>query len=399
MRYIYPIVLVLLLVLSSCEKEVSEAQADQFLKFYGQQYSDEARDIEVLEDGSYAICGVDSVPGVGKRMMLLITDAYGNLKPGFPKYFTEDDLPSGANALLAKRGGQGGFLLCGYIERPRAGSTSQRDLFLVRISSSGKELWKKSYGSAEDETILHAAEGLSSGFMLAGYQVKDGKKDIMVMGVNEEGDSIQLSINYNNPNAANASANYILNTGNRYLCLCTYDRISDDGTDMLVMSFDDELSPSIKVLDGSFDEYARAIEADGENSYLLLGNRVNTSSGKEEIVIYSVETNGLLVTGSTQITTISETNANLRSARFVNLPDGSFGIVGTQEQNGNSDIFLQFLLDDYQLGERVLFGASGDQTGVDIALPGDGSILLLGTNKIGDNSMISLLKTDLEGKL
>ncbi|MEZ5072066.1 MAG: hypothetical protein R2751_14195 [Bacteroidales bacterium] len=399
MRYTVFLFALTALILSACEHPVSEIQMEKFVKLYGNEFMDEARDIEVLEDGSYAICGIDSIPGVGKQMILVITDEYGNMKTGFPKYFTEGALNSGANALLAKRGGQGGFLLCGYLERPVEGSVrTQRDLFLVRISSTGQELWKKSYGSIEDETILHVAERISSGFMLAGYQIRDGQRDIMVMGVTEEGDSVELSFNYNNPYADNASANYILNTGDRYLCLCTYDRIAGDGTDILILNFDDQLSPNIKILDGSEDEYARAIVQQSDESFLLLGNRVS-QSGKEEIVLYSVETNGSLVTSSNQITTLTDASGNLHSSRMLKMPDGRIAIVGTREAGGETGMFLQFLSSGFQEGDRLFYNGPGTQTGVDIALPGDDGILLLGTNTQESNSMIALMKTDEKGGL
>ena len=46
--------------LVSCEKEISTSQADKFLKNYGNYLSGEARDVDVLDDGGFAICGTDS---------------------------------------------------------------------------------------------------------------------------------------------------------------------------------------------------------------------------------------------------------------------------------------------------------------------------------------------------
>jgi hypothetical protein len=360
---------------------------------------DEARDVAILEDGSIAICGIDSLTGEGKRMILIITDEAGNVKSGFPKYFTEEGFNSGANALVVKRGGQGGFLICGYLERPKPDDEGiQKDLFLVRISDTGRELWTKSYGSQEDESIIHATEGISSGFMLAGYQVRNGKRDIMIMGVTEEGDSIRLNLNYNNPYSDNASANYILSSGDHYLCVCTYDKIGNLGTDVLILNMNDDLSPNDEILDGNFDESAQCIVEAEEDQYLVLGNRKNGTS-QSEITIHLIETSGLLVTSSLLLATISERDTDLYAERFVKTNDGRFAIVGTCEKDGNKDIFLQFLLSDYQVAERIIYGSAGDQSGADIDLPPGGGILLLGTNKYDQNSMISLIKTDDSGGL
>ena len=390
----------ILILAGSCEPTISPEQSEKYIKFYGNQLMDVARDVEILEDGTIAICGIDSTAASGKRAVLILTDEYGNVKSGFPKYYSEEGFQSGANALVVKRGGQGGFLLCGFVERPSLdGPGLQKDLFLVRISSSGEELWKKSFGSVEDEAILHATERISSGFMLAGYQVRNEKKDIMIMGVTEEGDSIQLDLNYNNPFSDNASANFILNTGDKYLCVCTYEnRIGNAGTDILILILNDDLSPNDRFLEGSVNEFSACILEDEDDRFLSLGNRVN-SAGKSEVLVHLVETSGLLITSSVLLATISAIDADLHAERFVKLDDGRFAIVGTYSNGGSSDIFLQFLLSDYQVAERVIFGSDGNQVGSDIALPDGGGILLLGTNHVEQNSMISLLKTDDSGNL
>ena len=219
------------------------------------------------------------------------------------------------------------------------------------------------------------------------------------MGVTEEGDSIQLDLNYNNPFSDNASANFILNTGDKYLCVCTYEnKIGNEGTDILILLMNDDLNPNVRFLEGSVNEFSRCILEDEEDRFLSLGNRVN-SAGKSEVLVHLVETSGLLITSSVLLATISAIDADLHAERFVKLDDGRFAIVGTYSNGGSSDIFLQFLLSDYQVSERVLFGSDGNQVGSDIALPDGGGILLLGTNYVEQNSMISLLKTDDSGNL
>lgn len=378
---------------------MSIEQSEKFMKYYGNYLMDEARDVEVLDDGGYAICGTGMIQGQGKRMVLIITDEYGNLRSGFPKYYTEEELESGANAIVPIRGGQGGFVLAGYIERPVEGSLSvQKDMFVVKVSSTGQEIWQNSYGSAEDEVVLHATEKISSGYMLAGYQVKNGKSDILIMGVEEEGDSTKLGLNYNNPYSKNGTATYLLNTGERYLCVCTYDKIGKEGTDILVLSINDDLDAIPETLTDDSNEYGTCILEDGLDSYLVLGNRIS-SLGKNEVVVHRLETRGLLITKSVLLATISESNMDLIGKRFVKTADGRYAIVGTRQANGTRDIFLQFLTSEYMVSGQIIYGATGDQSGADIALPEDGGIALLGTSSFETNGMISLIKTGDTGDL
>ena len=385
----------------SCEREISTEQADRFIKFYGNYMMDEARDVEALDDGGFAICGIDSLPGVGKRMVLIVTDEFGNLKSGFPKYYPESDTVIGAaaNAIVPIRGGQGGFLLAGYVELQVEGSAeTQKDIYLVKVSSTGDLNWPRTYGSADDEVILDATERISSGFMLAGYKVKDGKSAILIMGIEQEGDSITPGYP---PSlyTQNSSANYILNTGDRYVCICTYDKLGHpELTDMLALCFDDGLFPNARRLSGDSNEQATCIIEDGPNSYLALGNRI--IGGRSEIVIHQLETNDqLYITQSELLKTISESNMDLIGKRFVKTEDGRYAIVGTLQSGGDRQIFLQLLTPDKDPSVRVVYGASGDQYGADIDNSNDGGFVLLGTTGFEENSMISLIKTNDTGDL
>ncbi len=385
--------------LLSCEQEISPEQADQFIKFYGDYLMDEGRDLAALDDGGYAICGTATLPDLGKRMVLMVTDRYGNLRSGFPKFYPETDMEmeTVANSIVTIRGGQGGFLLAGYIERPVAGTaTFQKDIFLVKVSSNGTESWNRIYGSVYDEVILSATEGISSGFMLAGYKVRDGRSDLLIMGVEQEGDSVRLPFDYVNPTPRNNQANFIITSGNRYLCACTFDKFNETGgvTDILAISFNDDLKPSPRFLTmGASNEKGSCVIEDAPNQFLFLGNRI--VSGRSEIVIHQVETNdGTTIVNSALLTTISESDVDLSGERMVKTEDGRYAIVGTRESGGDRQIFLQFLNSDYIPDGQVLFGAAGDQSGADIELSEDGGTVILGTSNYEETGMISLIKTN-----
>jgi len=398
MKYGYIFILLSAFILS-CEQEMSSEQADSFIKFYGSYLMDEAGDVEVLGNGGYAICGTETSESQGKRMVLIVTDEFGNVESGFPRYYMQDGLETGGSSLIALQNGSGGFVLSGYVERPVAGSSGvQKDIFVVRTTAAGDTSWQRSYGSVEDEQVLHSVEGIRSGYLLAGYQLKNGKSDIMVMGVTEEGDSVRLSLNYNNPYAVNSAATYLLNAGNMYLCTCTYDKINGEGTGIQVLTFNDDLSPLAKNLSGEYNEYGMCILEEGVGQFLVLGNREGASGGSE-ILLYGIETQGLLITNSTLNATISEVNSDLIGERMAQTTSGGLAITGTRRADNNDEILLQFVSSSYQTEMPVSFGASGAQTGKDIELAGDGGFVVLGTNSDGGSSTISLLKTNSSGDI
>ena len=383
----------------SCEKEISSEQSDSFVKFYGNYLMDEAGDVEVLANGGYAICGTETSGSGDKRMVLIITDPFGNVRNGFPKYYTEEGLDAGGTSLIALEGGSDGFFISGYVEKPVPGSQDvQKDIFLVRTSASGDTTWQRSYGSAKDEYILHAIKKIGSGYLLAGYRGVEGATDLMVMGVTEEGDSIKLGLNYNNPYARSSAANYLLNTGDMYLCACTFDQVNGEGTAIQILTFDDELSPLAKNLSGEYDEQGMCILEERDGAFLVLGNRLNTSGGSD-MVLYGIETDGLLITGSSLLTTISDDQAVLSGRKVIESSSGKLVILGTREVNSNPEILMQYVSASHQAEELLTFGAAGAQTGADIELSRDGGYVLLGTNSDGVNRMISLLKTNAAGDI
>ncbi len=395
MRYIVTFSLLLSFWLfSSCEREISPAQADAFMKMIGSGTSLKASGLAVLGNGGYAVCGTDSSAS-GSKMVLYITDEYGNVKDGFPRYFTEGELNSGANTIVAKNEGQNGFLLSGYIEN----EAGDRDIYLVKTSLDGSKNWSKIYGSSEDEEVLHATEGIGYEFLLAGYQEKKGEQDIMIMAVNQNGDSIPLSLFYSKPPLSkDAAANFIYNAGDHYLCVCTFNSFIGEGTDILVLNFDDDLSPNNGVLEGQYDEFGKCLVQVDSTHFIVLGNRQNDITGKSEMLLYQVETSGLEISGSSYIAAISETGADLVAERLVRAEDGSLAIVGTRTNGSGKEVFVQ-IIRDYQPAERLYFGGSGDQYGRDIKIPEDDAFVITGDGGNEGFGAITLIKTDGNGNL
>ena len=385
----------------SCDKEITDVQSESFIKFFGTAGIDRAKGLAVLSDGGYAICGTDSTAR-GTKMVLIVTDEFGNPRSGFPKYYPEGNQSAGANTIVAKNGGKNGYMLSGYIED----ATGDKDIYLVYTKPDGSVNWEQSYGSVEDEAVLHAAEALDdasiglgkAAFVLAGYQEKGGVKDIMIMGVEESGDSIPLGLLYTKPpEARDASANFLLSLGTHYMCVCTYNKHFESDTDIMLLTFDEELSPIVDPLPGQFDEIGNCIVQGSIDSCLVLGNSNNTLNGKNEVLLHLILTDGTSVKESAPVATITDPDADLYAERIVKTSPGSFAIIGTRVSGEDENIFIQFM-EDYDLeGNMVIFGSAGNQSGADIAVPREGGLIIAGDNEYQGNSMISLIKTDGSG--
>jgi len=84
---------------------------------------------------------------------------------------------------------------------------------------------------------------------------------------------------------------------------------------------------------------------------------------------------------------------------MIKTAKGGLAIVGTRAAAENSEVLLQFLSSTIQVGDQVSFGASGAQTGSDIELTRDRGYIVLGTNRYGESSIISLMKTSATGDI
>ncbi len=393
MRYISIITVLLAgIILFSCDPEISDSQADTFLKMYGSKGIDKAGGMALLSNGGYALCGTETTEA-GSKMMLIVCDEYGIMKEGFPKYYPEEDFNAGANAIVAKNGGNNGFLLAGYIEN----ANGDKDIYVVKTSPDGTVNWSRSFGSDEDEEALHATEGITSEYLLSGYQEKNDEKAIMVIALDQEGFFIKPGLSYQKPvGTKDASANYILNVGDFYLCMCTSEQYIGQGTDILILNLTDDLSFVLNRISGDFNESGNCIVQKNETEFIVLGNRPNGQGGNSEVLIYQVEASELSFGATELLATISEPGADLSAERLVKMEDGKYAIVGTRTVDGADDIFVQFLEDGTE-GVRKIFGLSGNQSGADIGVPGEGSLVILGENGYEGNSMMSLIKTNESG--
>ena len=119
-------------------------------------------DIVACSDGGYAITGYSDIPfnSNGQDFFLVRTDANGNLL--WSKSY------GGAGMDVARRiiaTSDGGFAIAGYTDSFGAGGS---DAWLVRVDSSGKQLWNKTYGGTGDDCAYGIAVCSNGGFALTG---------------------------------------------------------------------------------------------------------------------------------------------------------------------------------------------------------------------------------------
>jgi len=390
------IIILGLLLLVSCEVEISENQASTFLKFYGNYLTDTGKDVVMTDNGGYAVAGTSTIPGSGTAMALYLTDRFGNLLERFPKFY-RDGNNSGVNDILKL---SDGYLLTGYVLLPAGGGEYQEDIYIVRTNLQGEVIWSRTYGGTENENAYHAIEGNDGGFIIAGYRETNQEKDYWIFAVNDQGDFIRAVPSQPIPDTDDDVANYLISVPDQgYLCVCTYDEDTYNGTNVFVLAINSDLnSPYNLSLGTDFNDYGRCIIKEEGESYLVLGNSDNTSTGRSEISVYRVEMNGLRFENSSLVATIQSGFEDLTGERLVLTPEGRLAIIGSSYSNEDYNMLLQFIDSDAVSG-RIYFGETGSQTGSAIGYTEEGKFIIVGTNAYEGNSMISLVKTTGDGEL
>ena len=385
-----------LILLLSCEVELSENQAQTFLKFYGSYLVDTGKDAVLNGNGGYAIAGTTEISDTASAMTLILTDKFGNPLNGYPKYYSIGG-HCGVKSILKLNDG---YLLCGYVQVDDNEGEYQEDIYIVRTTETGEERWHNQFGGVENENVNHAIIGNSGGFILAGYKEFNEEKDYWIFSISDAGDFIREVPPQPIPDTDDDMADYLIAVpGEGYLCVCTYDEDTYDGTNVFILSINNDMnSPYNLSLGSDYDDFGRCIIRESENSYYVLGNTENESTGRSEIRVYNLEMDGLRFLNSGELATIKSGFEDLLAERFVLTNPGRIAIIGSRIANEDYNMMLQFV-DQGIEDNRVYYGERGAQIGSGIIRSEDGGLIMVGTNAFEGNSMISLLKVGSKGQL
>lgn len=388
---IYIFLLVFPVLFSSCSEEITDLQSKTFIKLYGSYQNDAGKDVKALASGGYAFTG-NIVPDSVAKMFLVLTDEAGNQLEGFPKWYG-GDYQTGGNSILVLNDG---YLLGGHLLDTAADGELRSDMFLVRTDAEGTELWSKTYGNEENDDLFHVIEKAGGGFVLAGKKSTNEDEDLWIIMVDENGEEI-----FDFTGSAvgdDDEANFLIGVGDGYLCACTYDEGEMDGTDIFLVSLDQNCNIlDSRALGTDFDDIARSIVRYNDG-YLVMGYTENTQTGLSEISLYTFKMVNGLIQNTEKLATISRPGTDLIGEACVINSLGEIMVFGTRTVNENRDMCIIRIGSDGQLiGDLIVYGELGNQIGNGMDKTADGGLILVGTHTLEGNSLISLIKTDARG--
>jgi hypothetical protein len=155
----------------------------KFAKTYGGTYDDRAFSVQQTSDGGYIVAGRTYSSGAGNGdAFLLKTDANGNIIWAKTYGGAYDDY-----ALSVQQTSDGGYIVAGYTASFGVGG----DVLLIKTDAFGNLQWAKTYGGAYDDYALSVQQTSDGGYIVAGHIQPldlDGEKDIILIKTDANGD-------------------------------------------------------------------------------------------------------------------------------------------------------------------------------------------------------------------
>jgi uncharacterized delta-60 repeat protein len=264
----------------------------QWAKTYGGTNVDRASSVQQTSDGGYIVAGYTNSFGVGGDILLIKTDANGNIIWAKTYGGTSWD-----EAFTVQQTSDGGYIVAGYTSSFGAGSW---DIFLVKTDANGNVQWAKTYGGTNEERARSVQQTSDGGYIVGGWtrSFGAGSWDIFLVKTDANGNIgscgivgnasptvYTVSPTVNTPSPSDSSPS--LTPGSPSPTITSPTLIVSE---VCVLSFDDNvgISESCKPVNGIITPYKGGIKItkSGEfevKVYNVSGVMVKSIKGKDEV--------------------------------------------------------------------------------------------------------------------
>src|SRR3989339_940555 len=189
------IITLVILFFFSCKKsQPGDSQSVFFTKFFGSSGINNAYDVKQTSDGGYLLLGSVSVPGKGLDVTLIKTDKFGNEE--WSRLYGDSLNDEGKSFVINT---DGTIVITGY-STSKNGAFVHTDVYVIKTDASGILIWSspKIIGTTNNEEgncikattdNCYIITGLTTSANTANLNVQ-GKKDILILKINSEGNVI-----------------------------------------------------------------------------------------------------------------------------------------------------------------------------------------------------------------
>jgi uncharacterized delta-60 repeat protein len=163
----------------------TDANGDvQWAKTYGGTGEDWAYSVQQTSDGGYIVAGGTLSFGAGGDILLIKTDANGDVQWAKTYGGTDYDY-----AYSVQQTSDGGYIVAGWTISFGAGDV---DIFLIKTDANGNIIWAKTYGGTDYDYAYSVQQTSDGGYIAAGWTSSfgAGNRDIFLIKTDANGDTI-----------------------------------------------------------------------------------------------------------------------------------------------------------------------------------------------------------------
>lgn len=159
------------------------ANSQTFKKYYGGKNTEYGNSVAAANDGGFAVIGSSNSSG-NKQVYLLKTDSAG--KELWNNSFGGKNFEDGINI---KNTSDGGYIICGITKSFK--ENYDGDVYLIKTDSLGKEEWSKLYGGEKMEIGNYVLQTPEGAYLIAGNCIKPDKtQDMYLLKVDSKGNEL-----------------------------------------------------------------------------------------------------------------------------------------------------------------------------------------------------------------
>ncbi len=155
-------------------------------KTYGGTNYDNAYSVQQTSDGGYIVAGQTSSFGAGGDIILIKTDANGDVQ--WAKTYGGISVD---RAYSVQQTSDGGYIVAGQTSSFGAGLD---DIFLIKTDANGNIIWAKTYGGIYGDYASSVQQTSDGGYIVAGATGSFGVSDIFLIKTDEDGNIGSCSI-------------------------------------------------------------------------------------------------------------------------------------------------------------------------------------------------------------
>jgi hypothetical protein len=299
-------------------------------KTYGGAYDDYALSVQQTSDGGYIVAGYTASFGVGGDVLLIKTDAFGNLQWAKTYGGTISDW-----AESVQQTSDGGYILAGTTISFGAGDD---DIFLIKTDANGNVQWAKTYGGTYSDYAYSVQQTFDGGYIVAGVTVSFGAgwPDVFLIKTDANGDTVWAKT-YGGTNYDDAFSVQQTFDGGYIVAGRTWS-FGAGWPDVFLIKTDAFGNLQwAKTYGGTGQDGALSVQQTSDGGYIVAGYTASFGAGSFDVFLIKTDANGDTIWDKTYGGTNSDNALHVQRTS-----DGGYIVAGFTYSfgAGSADIFL-----------------------------------------------------------